>query len=213
MSKKITAIQTQQHNPDRVSIFLDGQYAFGLDAATAASLRIGRTLNDLEISQLQEADVLAQAYTKAVRFLASRSRSTEEVRRKLREKDFSTAIIDLTITRLEAQGYVNDAEFAHAWVRNRLEFSPRGPTALRTELRGKGIANDIIDTLLSELDTTDSALLAARQKAQSLRGLDPRTFRQKLGTYLLRRGFDYDTVQATTDTLIQELDEDDTTEE
>lgn len=213
MGHKITALQAQQRNQDRVNVFLDGVYAFSLDNMTAARLRPGQVLTDLEITQLQETGAVAKAYEQAVRFLGTRPRSIEEVRRKLVENDYSSLIIETVLTRLESQGFVNDVEFARYWVRNRGEFNPRGPSALRAELRAKGVANEIIDEALGDLDTTDSALEAARQKARSLRGLDQRTFRQKLGSYLVRRGFDYDTARAATDALLEELDKDDTTEE
>ncbi|VAW32553.1 hypothetical protein MNBD_CHLOROFLEXI01-3704, partial [hydrothermal vent metagenome] len=37
---KITALTRQKRNPDRINVFLDDEFAFGLAAITAVSLRI-----------------------------------------------------------------------------------------------------------------------------------------------------------------------------
>lgn len=204
---KITALEAQKYNQDRLNIYLNGEYAFSLDVMTAAHLRVGQHLTDTEIAELQKTDGVARAFEQAVRFLATRPRSMYEIRRKLHEKQTPAPTIDTVIERLVALGYVDDLAFARAWVENRQAFRPRSTAALRAELKTKGIEEAVIRQVLHEVDNSDTALRLARQKVGSWRGLDTYTLRQKLSSYLIRRGFDYDTVRAMTDIVIEELED------
>ncbi len=207
MGGTITALEVQQHNKERVNVYLDGAFAFGLAVLEAARLRKGQYLTDSEIAALKAQDVVEQAYERAVRFLAQRPRSTSEIRRHLADKGVDKAAIEEAIARLEAQGYLDDRAFARYWLANRQQFRPRGTRALRFELREKGVPASVIDEVLADFDSGDAAYQAALDKARRFRGLDRRTFREKLGSYLTRRGFDYDTVRDVIDRLIREYED------
>jgi len=191
---RVTALQVQQRNKERVNVYLDGEYAFSLALIEAAKLRKGQTLTEEDITQLRDSDAIARAVDSAARFLANRPRSVVEVRRNLSKKDTPEAVIDQAIARLETMGYLDDTAFARYWLENRNTFKPRGPMALRYELRQKGVADDIIDTVLDDgLDVEAAAYKAAQQKASRLRGLTRQQFQNKLGGFLQRRGFTYAT--------------------
>ncbi len=78
---------------------------------------------------------------------------------------------------------------------------------MRFELREKGVPNNIVDEALAEFDGIEAAYQAAREKARRFRSLDQRAFREKVGAFLARRGFDYNTVREVTDRLIKEQTE------
>jgi regulatory protein len=206
MSGKITALEVQKRNKERVNVYLDGDYAFSVDLMSAARLRKGQVLSTAEVASLRDEDVVSKAFERSIRYLATRPRTVQEIRRKLKQKETPDNAIEIVIARLEDHGYVNDAEFARLWIRNRSEFSPRGPMSLRSELRSKGVSQAIIDEVLTDLGTTELAMQAARQKVSSLRGLDQFTFRKKLSSFLGRRGFKYDTIREVIDVLIDELE-------
>jgi regulatory protein len=137
-------------------------------------------------------------YDRAVRFLSYRPRSVSEVRRHLRQEVEDEATVEAVLGKLAEQGYLNDAEFARYWVDSRAQFRPKGPRALRQELRQHGLDNTEIDAALTGLNSAEGAYAAARQRAARLAGLaksDPSAFRRKLGDFLVRRGFDYDTIR------------------
>jgi regulatory protein len=209
MAGTITALEVQQHNKERVNVYLDGAFAFGLSMLDAARLRKGQYLSHSEVAALKAHDSVEQAYERAVKFLGRRPRSTTEIRRYLAEKQVDTAAVDEVVARLESQGYIDDLAFARYWVANRQQFRPRGTRALRFELREKGITPAIIDQALAGFDTSEVAYQAAQDKARRLRGLDRRAFREKMGSYLVRRGFDYDTAREVIDRLIGEFEEQD----
>lgn len=90
MAGTITSIQFQKRTSDRVNIFLDGAYAFALPAVDAAALKKGQILDDDAIQALQQIDLRARAYDRALRFLARRPRSIWEVRQHLRKMGQAT---------------------------------------------------------------------------------------------------------------------------
>jgi regulatory protein len=201
MAGTITALVTQQKNKKRVNVHLDGEFAFGLAAIEALKLKRGQVLSDADIERLRGADDIEQAHEKALRFLANRPRSEWEVRQNLIKAGFDGDPIDRVVARLTAVALIDDAAFAQYWLDNRAQFSPRGQVALRQELRRKGVARAVIDdafrvTAAAQSDD-QAALQAALAKADRFRQLPPAEFAQKLSAYLLRRGFNYETVRET----------------
>jgi regulatory protein len=192
---KITAIEVQKKNPNRVSISLDEQFAFGLSRIVAAWLNIGQELSEEKIAALQEEDAREAAIQKALRFLGYRARSVSEVRENLQKHAIPEAVIERTLERLQESGLLNDQEFAQAWVENRNTFRPRSRRALALELRRKGLDDDVIQqTLEQTVDESSLARDAARKDLRKVQGLDWPDFRNKLGGFLGRRGFSYDVV-------------------
>jgi regulatory protein len=192
MAGKITALKYQKRNRDRVSVFLDGRFAFGLPAIVAASLQNGQVLSDAEIEALQEEGTIERGYHKTLDFLSYRPRSRAEVEGYLQKRGFPETQAGAIIERLERTGFLDDLAFAQFWVENRERFRPRGPRALRHELRNKGIGDDIIEQVLALVDIADGAYRSASKKARQLDQLGQQTFMRKIVEYLARRGFDYE---------------------
>jgi regulatory protein len=190
----ITAIEPQQKNLQRVNIYLDGEFTFGLARITAGWLKVGQELTEEKIAALQAEDANEMAYQKALHFLSFRPRSSAEVRRNLTKRGVSESLVDLTVERLQLAGLLNDLEFARAWIENRNIFQPRSKSFLRLELHRKGIRAEIVQPVLDELVNEEAlAYEAARKYARRLAGLEWLEFRQKLSGFLARRGFSYTT--------------------
>jgi regulatory protein len=193
--KKITAIQVQKKNPNRVNISLDDEFAFGLSRIVAAWLSVGQVLSDEKIAALQTEDAREIAYQRAMRFLGYRARSVREVRDNLEKHETPEIVIEEVLKRLQETNLVNDQEFAQAWVENRNTFRPRSRRALAMELRRKGLDADVVqDTLDQNVDENALALDAARKYLRKVEKLEWPDFRQKLGGFLGRRGFSYEVV-------------------
>lgn len=193
MAGQITSLQQQKNNQERVSVFLDGEFAFGVTLDAALHLAKGQYLSDEEIAALKADDEHERAYQSALHFLGARPRSSAEVQRNLREKGFDDELIAASIARLLEHGYLNDEEFARYWLDNRSRFRPRSAKAIRYELRQKGVERDAIESALEELDEDAAAWDAAASKLARLRDLPRDEFEQKLGGFLARRGFSYET--------------------
>ena len=191
MGRKITALIAQKRNPERVSVHLEGEFAFGLTRLVAAWLQVGQELSDEKIASLQAEDALEMAYQQALKYLNYRVRTEREVRQNLAQHKISDEIITQVIARLRQSGLVDDQRFAQAWVENRSEFHPRSRRALAVELQRKGLAEETVQHALDEIDDTELAYQAASKYARRLEELGWPDFRQKMYAFLARRGFGY----------------------
>lgn len=213
MTKRITALEPQQRAKDRINVYLDGEFAFGLQRSTALQLYVGAELTESEIAALRMADEVERAREKALGFLAYRPRSEAEVRRYLVRREFSAQTVDEVITRLSQVGLIDDVAFARFWIENRVQFRPRGARALAQELRQHGISQAIIEEVLPNFDVTAAGEAFAREQARRLAHLPPEQLRQRLAARLARRGFAYDFIQelltryASPDSIILEIEE------
>ncbi len=206
MEGKITALKAQKRNQNRISVYLDGQYAFGLARIVAAWLQVGQELTPEQIAKLQAQDTVEVAYQKALRFLSYRPRSEAEVQQRLTKHGYTEADIETVMQRLRENRFVQDTEFARQWVENRSTFRPRSHRALAIELRQKGVGEETIqDALTDAEDDEELAYQAALRRLQRYENLDWEAFREKLGGFLLRRGFTYGTVAPVVRRLWQEL--------
>ena len=192
--KKITGLQVQKKNPNRVNIYLDGEFAFGVARITAAWLKNGDELSDEKIARLLTEDSREWAYQQAMLFLSYRVRSEKEIRQNLRKHETPEDVIDETIERLRKAGLANDNEFAQAWVENRSTFRPRSRRALAMELRQKGLDDETVHSAVSGVDEDALAYEAAQKRLGRLKGLEWNDFRKKLSEFLARRGFPYSVI-------------------
>lgn len=206
----ITALEVQKRNKERVNVYLDDEFAFGLNIMEAAKLRKGQALTDEEIATLTEDDAIHKAVERGIDFLSYRPRSVDEVRRNLVQKEIPESIVSVAIERLQTLGYLDDEAFARFWIENRDTFKPMSPMALRYELRQKGVSDDVLNHLIDDLlDVQDSAYRAAQKPIQRYRGKTRQEFKQKLGGMLQRRGFNYGVITDVIQRLYEELDESD----
>ena len=167
----------------------------------------------------------AVVFEAAARFLEARSRSVDEVRRRLMFAGHRSDLIENAIERMVELGVLDDEAFARAWVESRDRARPRGERAIRAELALKGVDRASVDLVLAErreaatdagggddeqhamypalADRSAAQRLLARHRRALERVADPRERRQRAYALLARNGFDPETcrdVSAVVDT-------------
>jgi regulatory protein len=205
MKHTITALTLQKRNHQRVSVFLDGEYAFGLARIVAAWLEVGQELSDEKIAQLRAEDEREVAYQRALRLIQYRPRSESEIRQLLRRHQTPEETAEGIIERLKESGLINDAGFAQTWVENRSDLRPRSRRALAFELSQRGIDAQVIEQSLSEINDDLMAYQAAQRPARRYKDLEWNDFRQKMYRYLAQRGFNYETSAQVIARIWQEM--------
>jgi regulatory protein len=198
---KITALPPQKNDPDRLSVFVDGELRMGLSAeiALAAGLRVGQPVDEAGLLELERRDRGWQAREAALRLLAVRPRSAAELLRRLRMKGYEPEIGEEVIARLRELGMIDDAAFAGLVVRDRVRLRPQGARRLASELRAKGVDDETAHAAIRETmegEDTDERELARRaaEKWRPRPGEEPASARRRLHGYLARRGFDSDVI-------------------
>ena len=198
------------NNTDRINLFVDGRFLMGVSTVIVLQmgLRLEQELSPEQFEQLHSEEIEQRAVDRALNYLSYRPRSREEVRRYLRRKETPPEIIETALERLDRLDFVNDRTFAGFWIESREHFSPRGARALKNELRMKGVERDVVDELVNDEQDEERALRAGRKKAMTLvntPNIDYATFRNRLGSFLQRRGFGYQIVTKTVRELWKEL--------
>ncbi len=209
MFMRITALEQQARSPERVNLYIDGTFSLGISAELMLKLdlHIDQELSAEELAEIKGEEARQQAVERAINYLSFRPRSQAEVRRYLRKKETPPEIIEAALERLNRLDYVNDKAFASFWVENREQFNPRGSQALRNELCMKGVEREIVDEAVNDEHDEELALRAGRKKALILlqnAEMDYTKFRNRLGSFLQRRGFSYAVVARVVRTLWQE---------
>jgi regulatory protein len=204
----ITGMERQQHDAGRISIFLNGAFAFGLaeDVVVSAGLHRGMELEVEAQQALLAEDAFIRARIRALDYIAFKARTEHEVRQKLARSGFPEEIAERAIGRIRELGYLDDEAYARAYVRGRLTGRGHGPVRLRADLLRRGLARELIDRALAEQVEEDDLLEAARRQARQrwqrlASEADPRRRRKKAFDFLLRRGFDFDTARQVVDEL------------
>ena len=215
---RITALEPQASNAERINLYVDGHFLLGVSAEVVLQmgLQLEQELLPAQLEQLRHEEALQRAVDRAFNYLSFRPRSREEVRRYLRRKETPPELIESVLARLDHLDLVNDHDFASFWVETREHFSPRGAYALKNELRMKGVAREVADAVVDEEKDEERALQAGRKKALSLvrlPNIDYATFRTRLGSFLQRRGFGYEISTRTVRALWKELKEEEDPEE
>jgi regulatory protein len=146
----------------------------------------------------------------AVRFLGTRPRTRWELERRLRRAGVEDAVLETTVGRLAELGYLDDGAFARWWGEQRDRHSPRGRRMIEAELRQRGVPRDVLEGFRDEhaapeRSPEDESLPSSEAERASealerhLRGRpvpEDRKALQRIGMYLMRRGFDADTVRS-----------------
>jgi regulatory protein len=204
----ITRVVRQQRDAERVSVFVDGAFAFGLalELAVEAGLRKGKTLTAAEQAALLAKEQVHRARAAALDHLSYGAKTTAEVGRKLKEKGFDEAAVEDALAHLASYGYLDDEAYARAFARGRFAGRGYGPQRLRADLLRRGVARETVDAVLEELaedeDLEEAARRHGRRRWRALAGEDDlRKRKQKTMDFLVRRGFSFDLARAVTDEL------------
>lgn len=209
---RITALEEQEKNKNRVSVFIDGTFALGLfaDVAHALGLRIGQELTPERLTEIVAAETRRRALDDAYHLLSFRARSQSEIETRLKQKEYEPEIIAHVVSRLTESGYLDDQTFAEDWVGAR--GKTRGRRALAHELRQKGVTGETAAQALTEARTDEAEQSAARFAAIKRVGERPadtsRPAQAKLSAYLQRRGFSWGDIRPVLAELYGRRDDD-----
>ncbi|MCL2796512.1 MAG: RecX family transcriptional regulator [Firmicutes bacterium] len=196
----ISSILPQKRNPDRVNLYLDGEFFCGLDAFTAGKFRLkeGVMCGAEELAQIVFEDECASAFEKAMRQVNVRMRSEHEIRAYLKDKQYAGYVIDAAIEKLINYRYIDDAEFCRLYAD--VHRKRWGSVKIKYALKNLGIESETIDEILSDMpDQVEEAFLLAEKYCRG-KEFDSR----KVYAHLMQKGFDSDTIKSAIERLKDE---------
>lgn len=205
---QITKITPQKFRKNFFNIYLDNKFAFALngDELFKSHLKIGSEISESDAQKFikikKEIDLVDSLY----RFISFRPRSEKEVRDYFKKKKVDPQKITELIQKAKSQNLINDLDFAKWWLEQRQTFRPKGPRLLKIELKQKGISDELINELLnknSKGQEFQNAASIAQKKLQSLKKYEYKEKRQKLFSFLIRRGFDFEETESAVDATLK----------
>ena len=212
MMARITSIEPQKRRPRRRSVFVDGEFAAGVDqeVVLALGLRVGHEVDEKRLREMLRAEEVRKAREDALMLLGYRARSVRELERRLKQKGYEEDIVEEVLTGLERADLLNDERFASDWVRSRTAARPMGRARLSWELRQKGVQKEKVEDALEDIDEErefEMALELARSKANRSPGVDVFAERRRLAGLLGRRGFGWEIVSRVLNEVLPEHEE------
>ena len=146
-------------------------------------------------------------FTQALKFLSYRPRSTVEIKNFLIRKGSDQETLKRVTQRLTELELLNDVNFAQWWIEQRSGFNPKGVRLVKSELKQKGIPEEIINLQLKKARDENSDLELARRVIQKflprLKSLSSIGLRKKLFSALALRGFDFAVIKEAVDKALK----------
>lgn len=144
----------------------------------------------------------------AMRYLGPTARSTWEVRRHLAAKGFAEGEAAAACSRLVELGILDDGRFARDAAEQAVTRRGQAPARIRESLIARGVPEEAIEAALAEVSPEDDgagelaqAVELATQRLRVLSG-PALSVRRRLGSYLARRGYDFDIINQVCNRLV-----------
>lgn len=194
---EITAITPQVKDKRRCNVYVDGRFCCGLtlEATVKNRLRVGQTVTEERLAEIQLESEKDTAFDKALTHLSATRKTEKQIRTYLAGKGYLPAVVDHAVEKLRSYNFLNDGEYAEAYVESAAKR--KGGRLIRMELKGKGVSDEEIDAALGALSDGREEEAAKELLQKYMRGkeADVQTL-QKACRYLLGKGFGYETAKA-----------------
>lgn len=202
---EITSVERNRKHRDKLSVYIDGKFAFNISEADYLSLNLYERseIDEKTIDYIRNTINFQEAKSRAIRYLTLRIRTEKEVRDKLKSEGYDRECISRVIDELKAMGYINNQLYAQKYVYDRSKLKPMSKRMMKLELLSKGIPEEVADEVLADWKAEDKDV--ARNLVKRKFGkydLRDGKIVKKAYMFLAHRGFSGDTIKE----VLRELD-------
>lgn len=128
---------------------------------------------------------------KVLHYCAYQDRCTQEVRSKLATFDMPDSEKKKMLKLLVDEGYLDDERYASTFVRSKIHLKKWGVNKIKMSLKMKGISEEIINDVLSEIDPEIyKEELIKVLKSKKINESDPYKKKAKLAQYAMQKGYE-----------------------
>ncbi len=197
---KITKIQVQKNNKNKVNIYVDEVYNFSLSInfLISSAINVGDEIDQEKINLFKKQDGSNLAFLEILRISTKGIKTEKEFKDRLRRKEFTDEDIESAVIKAKDLRYIDDQNYAECYIRDKCLFSKWGERKITSSLIQKGIPLDLIKSILEELINEDIKIEQAKEladkKRNSLSKYDEREQNNKIYAFLISRGFTYDII-------------------
>ncbi len=194
---RITSIEKSNKNKSMASICIDNKQEFilPLKRIDALNLTVDKSIEPETLDYILKYEVYAAAKNSAVKFLSLKLRTSFEVKEKLIELGYEDNTISQVINDLTEIDYINDYKYATKYISEKTKLKPKSIKLMEMELDNKGIPNEIISSVIEELNPDDDLVaLELLKKRYSKYSEYDENLIKKMKSYLAGRGFSYNQI-------------------
>ncbi len=152
-----------------------------------------------------------QALQSLMRMCARSERSSGDAMRLMRRWGLSEEDARKVLARLQAERFIDDARYAEAFVRDKLNLSGWGAYKIKMALRAKGVSSDIVESvvapMLAETDMAERLEDVMVRRMRTLKYNSPYDAKTKLIRFAASRGYDMEQAIECASKLIRDLEE------
>lgn len=196
----ITKLERQKHNKERISVFVDGEYAFSLseDTVFEYGVETGKDINAFPLKEMTEEDEYRSALKKGYTLLSGSAKSEKQLKDKLLQKGFDRLTVEKAVDRIKENGYLDDLGYCEDFLRNTL----LGRRGIEYKLISRGISRETVNSVLGEVDddffieNAGRLLEKNKKKFEKLTGY---ARKNKIYTVLRQNGYESDIISNFTD--------------
>ena len=196
---KITKIEEQKKNKSRLSVFIDGEFSFGASDFTVLSshLKENDEITEERLSHIKNTAIFDDAKNYSARLLSQRSYTVKAMKEKLLSHIGDEEITEKTIDFLKEYRLLDDYDYATRYAHDLLHLKKLGISQIKWKLKEKGIAQNIIEHVINELDCEDTILenLESLAVKKINKNYDIKNI-AKAKRYLASRGYSFDQINS-----------------
>lgn len=149
-----------------------------------------------------------QALQSLMRMCARSERSSGDALRLMKRWGVADDEARKVLSRLQAERFIDDARYAEAFVRDKLNLSGWGAYKIKMSLRAKGVSRDIIEDVVAPMleatDMTERLEEMMQRKLRTLKYSSPYEAKTKLIRFAASRGYDMEQAVECASKIVEE---------
>ena len=196
ISSNITDIIISPDKKGYVDVYADGELLISIseDAYIQSGIRIGDTVDEKKLTELEYTVCLTKAKAKAYDYLSYGDMSAKTLCTKLVRYGISQHVASDVVCALEKEGYIDDARYALSYANYLAVSKLYGIRRIKKELFIKGIDKTLADEVICQLDVDfyeNLRILVSKKGA-----VHGRKEASKLIAHLVRYGYEYEDIKS-----------------
>ena len=190
---EITSIEVQDKDKSRANLYLDGEFYAGIsiELCVKHQLKKGLVVDDDFLSEIIFEDSKGKALSKAIKYMGSAIKSSQQIRDYLKKKEYTSDVIDYVIDKMVEYKYLDDVNYCKSFIAT---YSNKyGKLKLISALKSKGISESIIDEVFTEDVRLQDSIDKVAEKYLKNKIINSETL-IKLNRFLYSRGYEFDKI-------------------
>lgn len=206
---QITDISPQKKHKNRLNVYIDDEFSFGIDELDALrlKLKIGNEITEDEICKIKETIIFSKAKDYALSLVSARFYTEKGIIRKLKDKAYDDETIEKIIIFLKEYDFIDDFQYAKKYIEECISLKKYGHMKIKMQLREKGIASDLLDEAMSyfDFDEIENENLACLVEKKLGGDFEYKNI-MRAKRYFVARGYDFGAVDDAIKKIVNTLD-------